>query len=318
MCDMDRIKKLYVKNIKAKNIHSKHICAESLKSRDINTGKIDASSIFIDGKNVTCKIQGISVANTTETIKSFGNTGGAPANINPSVYNCMIKNAINYGEDLQNRLFEGRKDIADYIASQGCPQSCPPGPTGPVPLEIYGTLTLPIYNLQPCGPTGTTDFDINLTTSVYFNLQVSYLLRKAKSIDARNVSILIQVGYVDPSGPTGGLIGCTGVTGGENVVISEVFVANKQFYPTLDTLYGENFANNIPIPVALLRRAYNNSPPNSQGAVQLVIYKEEGLCIWTPSEDGKFECLNGTFDDSTIENAPVSADFQTVPTTFFV
>lgn len=172
-------------------------------------------------------------------------------------------------------------------------------------------MTLPIYNRSFCGTgvTGSTgsaqthnDF---LNTAVNFNLQVAYLLEEAKSIDARLVSVLVQIGFVDPDGP----VGCTGDS--PNVAIEEVFIANKQFYPTLDVTYGENFANTIDIPFSMLTAAYSKSPVNSQGAIQMVIYKEEGLCIWNQQGEG-FECLADA--EAAPTNPPAGKQQQAAPT----
>jgi hypothetical protein len=160
----------------------------------------------------------------------------------------------------------------------------------PVELEVFGAMTLPIYQSVDCGPTGSTGPDcscIGLTgaigsnfttfnTSVTFNLQCTYLLEVAKSIDARVVSVLVQVGSYDS------------VT--DSVVIDVVFIANRQLYPTLDITYGENFANTISIPTDIISSAsVRITDSNKQGAIQLVIYKEKGICIWNPVGDG-FEC----------------------------
>lgn len=155
----------------------------------------------------------------------------------------------------------------------------------PIPLKTFGAMTIPIYTRFFCGVTGATgvtgdeDYFDSINSGAEFNLQCTYLLEVAKSIDPRVVSVLIQVGYYDDET--------------SSVIIEEVFIANKQFYPTLDTLYGENFANVIAIPSDLLNNAYTNSQdPNKQGAIQMVVYEEEGLCIWTPEGDG-FECRAG-------------------------
>ena len=126
-----------------------------------------------------------------------------------------------------------------------------------------------IVTITPCvtGATGNSYRSVN--TAATFNLQCTYLLEKANSIDARVVSVLVQIGAYDP------------LT--NSVLIEEIFIANKQFYPTLDTLYGENFANTISIPTSILNYALARSKnPNKQGAIQIVVYEEEGICIWDP------------------------------------
>jgi len=194
-----------------------------------------------------------------------------------------------YTVTLAQNIAEG-----DLQAVQDCASECP---LAPIPLKIFGAMTFPIYEIINCGSTGATGATgancgcigvtgpsensyRSINTAVNFNLQCTYLLEQANSIDARAVSVLVQVGAYDS------------VT--DSVVIEEVFIANKQLYPTLDVLYGENFANTISIPTSILSFALDKSRnPNKQGAIQLVVYEEEGICIWNPTGDGNFECRGG-------------------------
>lgn len=183
------------------------------------------------------------------------------------------------------------QDVAetDLKSTQSCTSVCE---LAPIPLKVFGAMTLPIYSRVFCGAgsdpsvdtvdTGSTGpveyFDL-LNTAMGFNLQCTYLLEVAKSIEPRVVSVLVQTGYYDEET--------------SSVIIDEVFIANKQLYPTLDTLYGENFANTISIPTSILSNAYQNSrDPDKQGAIQIVVYEEEGICIWNPVGDA-FECRKG-------------------------
>ncbi len=308
--------------LKVKKLKAKKICAKNIKTdtttvniMDVNSlvvgtadiTKLDVKQFSINGEDLTCKLTAPSVLQEVQGLVLFGSTGATgPSNVDPVVYNCLLQNAVQQGADLQQRVFQGRNFINQYLASYPCAPTCPPPPTDPVPLNIYATLTLPIYNRSFCGGTGATGSTYSdfLNTAVNFNLQVAYLLEEAQSIDARLVSILVQLGFVDPDGP----IGCTGNS--PNVVIEEVFIANKQFYPTLDVTYGENFANTIDIPFSMLTTAYARSPVNSQGAIQMVIYKEEGLCIWNQQGEG-FECLGPT--PTLPINPPAGSQKQSAP-----
>ena len=150
----------------------------------------------------------------------------------------------------------------------------------PILLKTFGAITTPIYNRNFCisGATGDgkSQFFDNINTSIGFNLQCTYLLEVAKSINPRVVSVLVQIGFYDART--------------SSIIIDEIFIANRQFGPTLDTLYGENYANNISIPSNILSEAYVNSQdPVKQGAIQMVVFEEEGICIWSPKGNG-FEC----------------------------
>jgi hypothetical protein len=325
----------YKNRLKVKNLKVKNLCAKNLKANtadinvaDINSAVIntaditslDVQSFSINGQDLTCRLNAPAVIQQVSAFTQGVTGGGPPTNVNPEVYNCLIQNALLTRDNLQERVFQGLTFINEYQAKFPCPPTCPPPPTDPVPLDIYGTLTVPIYDRRFCnmgatgitGSTGSTGaFQDILNTAVNFNLQVAYLLEEAMSIDARLVSVLVQLAYVDPLGPAGG---CSGSN--ENVVIEEIFIANRQFYPTLDVTYGENFANIISIPTDLLAIAYQNSPINSQGAIQMVVYKEQGLCIWTPEGDG-FQCLGG---NAPVLNAVAGEQKQAAPkciTNFF-
>jgi hypothetical protein len=303
-----------IKNLKAKNICVQHLNAKDvdINIADINSAVINSADITnldvqnfsLGGRDLTCILIAPAVTQIRNSFVLFGVTGATgPREVNPTVYNCLLQNAINEGVALKERIEDGRSRIIDYLAHFPCPPTCPP-PVTDVPLDIYGTLTIPIYRRVFCGttgPTGTTGaYNDFLNTAVNFNLEVTYLLEEAMSIDARAVSVLVQIGYIDPLGATGG---CTGST--ENVVIEEVFFANRQLYPTLDTKYGENFANIIDIPTDLSLIAYTNSPnPNLQGAIQMVIYKEKGLHIFSP---------NSEFLDASVNLAPAGSSEQVAP-----
>lgn len=281
-------------------------CIKNLRAKNAKIDNLEAKNITLNGVNLECRLSGPPVDYNTTPFLLLGETGATgpsgvtgPANVDPEVFEALIQNARTNRVEQQARIAEGRNFINEYLIDQGCPLTCPPPPTEPVPLEIYGVLTLPIYRNVTCGPTGTNGAtgttSRRVNTAIDFNLQIVYLLEVANSIDARNVSVLIQVGYLDSVFPGTG-----------DIHIDEVFIANKQLYPTLDILYGENFANLIPIPTPLLQLAVINSPnPNRQGAIQMVIFKEQGLCIWNPTSDGEFQCLQ-----ETTTNAQAGAQSQ--------
>jgi hypothetical protein len=306
------------KYIKVDKLRVKDACIKNLKveNADIQNAKIaslDVKDLFVNGRSIGCADRLPPVAQIPNRLDIFGATGFVgptrPANVDPDVFDALIEVAYDNETALQARVAEGRNFINDYIASQGCPATCPAPPLEPVPLDIYGIMTLPLYAQVNCGPTGATGLtgatgatgaigNIRANTAVNFNLQIAYLLEVAQSIDARLVSVLVQIAYVD-----------TQVSG--DIIVEEIFIANKQLYPTLDTLYGENFANTIAIPTSILQTAILNSPnPSNQGAIQMVIYREKGLCIWNPESSGQFSCLQTT----NVDNSPAGSENQ--PITF--
>jgi hypothetical protein len=224
-------------------------------------------------------------------------------------------------EDINVFVVNFTQNVAEEEMSSPprCPQPCPFEIDAPKEIEIYGYQTLPIFTQSTCGGTGVTGTTGTTGGTVFnsfvknmdFNLDVYYQLAVAESTEARLVSVLCQVGYIDPLGPTGCGFVCDS---DENVVLHTVYIGNKQFYPTLDVEYGENYAVSIPVPSVVIDAAVKAMPdPNNTGAVQLVFYKEPGICIWSPIGDCNFECREGGEGKDSKPNPPVIVETQSIP-----
>jgi hypothetical protein len=338
--DTKKFKKLSVRNLRSKRLKA---CKADINLANINSlvvnnteiqnatvNNLNTDHLLINGQDVTCSLFQAPVENLNTGFDPTGPVDPAcsmfvnsscplkPAGVNEDVWNCILQNAVAEGQDLQQRLFEGRTIINSYLDSQGCSGSCPPAPREPVPVEIFATKSFPVFKRRFCpgvtgatgilcgvtGATGTTD---TIMSNITFNLDVNYQLEVAESVDARVVSVLVQLAYIDPAGGTGG---CTGGSG-ENIIVETVFIGNRQFYPTLDVEYGENYAGVVQIPTAVVAAAIAAMPdPCDTGCVQLVVYKEQGVCIWTATDSG-FECRGG--GGATTNNAPTGAQVVARP-----
>ena len=221
---------------------------------------------FISGTGVT----GAAV------IGGAGNNWTIDVSQNVASTRICFSTGLPVGEDqpqgLRARLQCGREFINSFLACKNCPRpcpSCPEDPTStepcPVPMFISAIQTLPVFTLSPsCGPTGSVG-NRQLLLAVNYDINVNYELEIAESTDARVVSVLCQVGYVNFAG---------------EMVIQIIDIGNKQFYPTLDVCHGEKYTGQINIPTAIIQEAVNAMPDvNDTGAVQLVIYKEKGVNI---------------------------------------
>lgn len=331
--DSLKAKKIYTRDLKAKNAKFCIADVESLTAKNadfvnVDVKDIDAEQIFLNGKDLNCLLNRPASSSAAFGFDASGPTGapgcehfslGAcpikPANVNQAVWDCLIENAINEGfgpDGFQKRIQDGRDFIRTYLANRGCPESCPPGPTGPVPLEIYGTKTIPVFRRVAapctavgstgpfCGATGPAGTQNNMITSINYNLDIVYKLEETDSVDARVVSVLVQVGYI---GPTGSVGDCTGSS--ENVIIETIFIGNKQYYPTLDITYGENYTASISIPSSIIYAAMNAMPdPCNTGAIQLVVYKEEGICIWRTGDTCREEETGNSLVTSVEQPVP--------------
>jgi len=317
---------------KIKNLKSKRICARKIKAKvaeikiadidclvanDAEITNLNVDNITIGGQSFNaCSMNVPTIHNEAAQFVPFGSTG--PTGVNPIVYDCLLQNALVERDDLRDRLEAGREIIAEFLSNYPCPQTCPPGTTGPVELEIYGTKTIPLFTqfrcivpngpTGPTGATGTVGETLNIVpTNVTFNLDVDYQIEIAESIDPRVVSVLVQIGWIGPTGGTGPTGGCTGTT--ENVIIETVYIGNKQIVPTLDIEYGENFASSVLIPSDVMAIAMAAMPdPSNTGAIQVVVFKEKGVCIWSATDDG-FECRQ---NEILLNNNSVAVSGQAV------
>ena len=157
-------------------------------------------------------------------------------------------------------------------------------------MHIYGYDTKPLRTVTPisCGSTGDTGTTSRIVSSMNYNLDVYYQINQTHTDTPRVVTVLCQLGYLEAS------------TG--NTIVETLFIGNRQFYPTLDIEYGENFAGSVDIPSDLAALAISNMPdPLFTPAVQLVFYKEDGVCFWQNLGAG-FECR-----DDSVNNPPAGS-----------
>jgi hypothetical protein len=300
--------------LEVKNINSE---SENIKCSNITCAKIDSlnvNSLYLAGKDVTSTLSDFGSYKLPTVLVDITAqpTPKAPKNIDPDVYAASILQAFAEKDAIQLRMKQGRDFIYQYLKDRGCPDSCPPPvPEVPVPLEIYGAVTLPLYyiidngvraKIPDCSCIGITG-PVKVTgraamnDTMSFNLSCSYYLEGADSIDARTVTVLVRVGY---KGPTG-------------IVFETVAVYNKQFYPTIDVEYGENFKGaGITVPANILSRALTaSSDPLKQGLIQMVIYKEQGILIRDSKGNQRGARAAGTTNDSsTTVLAAVNASQQ--------
>lgn len=202
-------------------------------------------------------------------------------------------------EGLRARIQCGREFTNQFLAEKNCPRPCPSCPTDPqstepcrVPMDIHAIKTFPIFTRGPsCRP---GEFQNEFVLAVSYILNVDYQLEIAGSTEARVVSVLCQLSYIDFNGEP---------------VVKIIDIGNKQFYPTLDVCYGEKYTGQINIPSSLIQTAYLAMPDvNNTGAVQLVVYSEEGVQV---TEGGSCGNMNGISSKQVTEFAPPADTVRT-------
>lgn len=315
---VEKIRDLKVKNLCAQNIKAQNIETVDLKSVNTTTVELKAENIVLNGKSLACTLRNVNgedIGSVLDPVDSEGKPIRKP-NISEVVFNALLCNAqleLDGPDGLRERLEEGRQAIRDFEIENNC-STC--GPTGPVEMEIYGYITRPLLNLKSCGVTGGTGSnayyeEIQVLDTLNFHLEVDYDIKKVKSTQPRVVSVLCQMAFVDPAqvtGETGGTGICyipqgndCGFSVCKPIILEELFFGNKQFTPTLDRVYGENFNGVVNIHTDLAQLAVEAMPDiNNCAAVQFVFYKEKGLEIWTNEESRgggeKQPCINCPVD----------------------
>ena len=307
-----------IRNLKVKNLCAKNLRAENLTATNTTTENLQVNSIVLNGRDITCELSGPVVEDHNTGLDPVDGEGRPLRNprINEAVFNALLCNAQLELVAAQERIAEGRAIIQEFESENSCAQC---GFTGGVPMEIYGYITKPLLSVRQCGFTGGTGGtaprqNTEIIQRMTYNLEVDYDVTVAQSTQARVCTVLCQLAYMDPNDNTGitGATGpCSGPTGScgfptcSPVFVEEIVIGNKQFYPTLDVLYGEMFSGDVFVDSDLAEIAATAMPdPNNSAAVQLVFFVEEGLTIWT-------EESNRGGGDATATSAP--GNVGTVP-----
>ena len=325
-----KVNKLTAKNLCAKNAKINNLEVDNFKfagqtgSANINvnnitTNSIDTKRFLLNGKDLTCYL----------TSQDRNNNLGLDAvgqdelpihlpNINDSLYNAFQCNAEQELEALRMRLEEGRQAISEFEKEFTC-ASC--GPQDAVGISIYGYITRPVLSTRKCG-TGMSGMsgmsgtkDLQVISSLSYNLEIDYDVKIARSTQPRVVSVLCQIAFNSDDttiGPCAGPIGDCGEPICNPVDVETILIANKQYTPTLDSLYGEIFSGVIDFDNDLLEYVVQQMPNIlNSAAVQLVFFVENGLQVYSPNSN-RANSLNpfsvNTLSNETTKNIIESTD----------
>ena len=129
-----------------------------------------------------------------------------------------------------------------------------------VPMKIYGIETVVPGIWDPvCG--------INkVLSNLAYNLDV---INRSKDLSEKVVAVLLQVAWIE-----------NGI-----FTLRQVNLGLKQFGPSLAAVLGEQLSANLILPTNLINRVILAMPPvvsDNSAAVQLVVYIEEGIEVFTP------------------------------------
>lgn len=150
--------------------------------------------------------------------------------------------------------------LGEICACPGATGSCPG-----VPLNVWGLKAYPPTKKVPCNPgaTGATGGTVTqILTNISFKLNVKNL---TLNLATRSVYVMILFGYKD-----------------ENDVVQKriFYIGAQQFGATIDTLIGERFGQNIPLPTGFLRYMAQVMPnPDASSVVEMIVLAEDGLEI---------------------------------------
>jgi hypothetical protein len=314
-----KVKNLCAQNIRSENIETENIRAKNSTAETTTTTNLNVSNIILNGRDITCSLKSSPLEDKNQQLDLLDKNGNPIRNpkVNEVVFNALLCNANAELQALRERFTEGRQYIREFENDHSC-STC--GNTGDVELSIYGYITQPLVSIKNCGGTGNTGPNahheqLQVVQKMFYNLEVDYDVRVAKSTQPRIVSVLCQLAYIDPQDVTAstGATGLCSIAQGDcgvpncgPVYVEEIVIGNKQFTPTIDPLYGEMFAGTVPIDSRLVDTAATAMPdPNNTAAVQLVFFVEEGLTIWS-AEDARGDDTPSQAKDSksTTETVP--------------
>ena len=170
---------------------------------------------------------------------------------------------------------------------------CPVSTCPPVPLRIYGVETVPPGVWDSVCKTNQA-----LSTLAY-NLDV---INRSTDLSTKVVTTLIQVGWVNSE---------------NNFVTRQINLSNRQFSPSLAAVFGEKYSETTLLPTSLIEEMIAAMPPivANNAAVQLVVYIEEGIQIFTPptfNTSQKSTNQQRVINDIA-HNGNVSASYATSP-----
>jgi hypothetical protein len=293
--------------LKAKSLKAKNICTKNIRAQNTKTDTLEVQSVILNGKDITCQLSQPPIEDHNAHLDLVDDQGKPlrPPRVNEAVFNALLCNAELELQALQERAARGRAVIQQFEETNHCSQC---GFTGGVPMSIYGYITKPLLSVKQCGITGSTGASSGLTAiqRMSYNLEVEYDVTVAQSTQARLCTVLCHLAFMEPFGNTGPVNTCSGATGDCGapqcgpIFVQEIVIGNKQFYPTIDDLYGEMFSGDTYIDSDLIDLAIAEMPdPNNSAAVQLVFFVEEGLSIWSSE--------NARLTDSGITNAKANA-----------
>jgi len=328
MSEVKKVKKLKVKNLCAENIRGKvadfRIAdVDSLETKNAGIFNCDVTNLYLNGLNVNCLITNPSTINDISlfdpnipacdpcTTNCIWNPV-KPDNVDEFVFTSLVNAAkleleVNpsEGNTIASRINSGRTKFNNFV------KNCPIYPCIPMKLnslQIYASKSLPIYTINKCDFVPSDDNEeqnndntrINATvsyvSSLFYDLDIVYDVDVVGSVEPLVVSVVCQIGYIDPVDP-------------ETVIIYQLDIGNYQVTPTLDETYGVKCTGTVSVPSSLIQEAALKMPDSKNtGCVQLVIYKETGLSIWS-SEGCRNFPVGCKKNNPNCQNPPVGATF---------
>jgi len=282
-------KQVEIENLLAKQVQIDHLLAKEIETELLLANVAGVEDLFVDslnGKPLSCN-QTFNNINT-DFVRIINNEKPEnPGFFNQEVWDKLWDKTLEQRFELEERIKCGRLQERYIQITNGCPPVCPPnglencfptceepgicvcpeeiGDCPNVPNDIWGIRTLMPYNDKLCGQS-VTDTIRQILSSVAYNLDV---INVTGDLTTRVVTILVQVGYLDPN-----------QEGDDKFVYRQIDFGNRQFGPTYDTLYGEKYTGSVLLPSALIRNMINLMPYQfNSAAVQMVVFKEDGVDI---------------------------------------
>ena len=251
----EKIKPRKVKTIKLdakcsdiKHIHAKDICTESLK----------AKTFILDDVDVNCLLTQPPVSNVGSNFDpEVDGVPSKPEDVNQEVFDALLTVSETARTEYQTRWNVGRTRLG----------------LDPKDVEIVGYKTQVPY-VEGCGVENQI---VNFLSSMSFDFEIANPNNDLN--DILMASIYIQMAWIDQTTT--------------DIIIAELQIGNRQFQASIDwdplnpnSSFGEKFNGTLALNTNLIKEAFTNMPDlNNTAAIQLVLYAEEGLEVFTPASN---------------------------------
>lgn len=248
-------------SVKANKICAHCIAAKKQNVKDlmaecITTQTLNAQQIFLDGLDLNCVFKEPTILTQGSSFDiEIGGIPLKPKAVNQEVFDALLIVSEEVRLEYQERWELGREKL-----------NLPPNP---------GVLITGYKTIEPAVK-GCAEGIVNTVNSVGFDFEI--VNPNVVLNDILLASIYIQIAWIEQAT--------------DDIIVAELQVGNRQFQASIDSVatasqlpFGEKFNGALQLDTNVLKEALVNMPDldNTPG-LQLILYIEDGLQVFTPGE----------------------------------